>query len=149
MCYVEGVAIHTLLANVLVHMKTFTLFLLSVIYVIYYGLKTKEFFFFRACLNIALSVVYFLYYSYVIGLMGILIYFLCMFLCIVYVLLIIPVHFFLTNAVLLELNLSGLQGIPLFKLFMLVLLGCLPAVFEQCSLLSTAGLNKETKVEKL
>jgi len=46
--------------------------------------------------------------------LGLLIYFLYMFLLlIIYVLLIKPVHFFLLNAVLLELTLSGLQGIPL------------------------------------
>jgi len=38
-----------------------TLFLLYVICVIYYGLKPKEFLFFRACLNIAWSIVYFFY----------------------------------------------------------------------------------------
>jgi len=40
-------------------MKTLTLFLLSVICFIYYGLKPNEFFCFRVCLNIALRFVYF------------------------------------------------------------------------------------------
>jgi hypothetical protein len=61
-----------MLANVLVHMKTFAFFLLPVIYVLFTVCNRKSFFFFRACPNIALSVVYFLYYAYVIGLLGLL-----------------------------------------------------------------------------